>query len=69
MRTVKDLPEGPFHLAVIMVGETCIPILEGAVIINGKKKELCNLENGAVYKIKTEVALFQQTEVSEIITK
>lgn len=69
MKLVKDLPQGPFHLAVIIVGKTAVPIFEGEVIINGEQKELCNLENGAIYDEETNVPLFQQTEVSEIIIK
>lgn len=69
MKTVASLPLGAFHLAVIIVGMTSVPILDGEIIKNGVAKELTDLANSAIYDEQTVVLLFQKTEVSEIITK
>ncbi len=66
-QTVEDLPEGPFHLAVVMDGKTSVPILDGEVRIVKKRKQLKDLANGTTHAGNTIVPLYQQTEESLLV--
>jgi hypothetical protein len=68
IKTVADLPERFFHLAVVQVGKTAVPILDGEIVVSENKKQMKDLNGEEVfYSEDTIVLLFQRNEESEII--
>jgi len=66
IKTVADLPNGPFHLVVVQVEKTAIPILDGEITSVKGEKQIKDLANSEVHEADTVVLLFQKREKSKI---